>query len=243
MGNWYEPQPKQKPIRLPRRLPIKTVPSGLGDKGIVGNWLFYYLKGGDYLHDFSPEGNHGTLKNDPAWKDGRYGWALDFDGGDDYVEVPDDSSLRPDKITVSVWVNLDTKEDWDTVLEKRDYDAYQGYFLAMNNESPRKWLFRIGDGSSRAGAVSTTSVQTDTWTHLVGVFDGTQVIIYVNGTQEDTADISSIEHDTRSLWIGGDKDYGQYIDGTIAIIRIYLVAKSSSWISRRFARTKSIFSV
>jgi len=90
IGNWYSPQPKQKPKRLPRRRPIKTVPSGLGDEGIVGNWLFYYLRGGDHLHDFSPYDNHGTL-NGPVWKDGRYGWALEFDGVDDYVDCGDNT--------------------------------------------------------------------------------------------------------------------------------------------------------
>jgi len=64
--NYYQPQPKQLPKRLPRRKPIKAVPSGIGDEGIIANWLMYYLKGGDNLHDFSPYNNHATI-NGAEW--------------------------------------------------------------------------------------------------------------------------------------------------------------------------------
>jgi len=61
MVSYYSPRPKRSPICLPKWIPIKTVPSALGDEGLVANWLFYYLKGGDHLHDFSPKDNHGTI--------------------------------------------------------------------------------------------------------------------------------------------------------------------------------------
>ena len=60
--SWYNPLPVGTPLELSRVFPAEVVPSGIGDEGIVGNWLFYYLKGGDHLHDFSPKENHGTLK-------------------------------------------------------------------------------------------------------------------------------------------------------------------------------------
>ena len=104
MGNWYEPQPKQKPKRLPRRLPKKVIPSGIGDEGIVGNWLMYYLKGGDHLHDFSPKDNHGDIKG-ASWKDGRYGWALEFDGTDDEVDMGDIDAIDGlSECTMAGWV-------------------------------------------------------------------------------------------------------------------------------------------
>jgi len=57
--------------------------------GLVGGWPFQE-GGGSTLHDVSGYGNHGTLTNmDPAtdWVVGEKGWALDFDGSDDYVNL------------------------------------------------------------------------------------------------------------------------------------------------------------
>ena len=121
--SWYEPQPKQKPKRLPRRRPIKVVPSGIGDQGIVGNWLMYYLKGGDHLHDFSPEDNHGTIYG-AKFVDGRYGWALEFDGTDDYLSCGNDASLNiTDTLTVSTWARFDSPGENNGLVNKWDYQT------------------------------------------------------------------------------------------------------------------------
>lgn len=61
--------------------------AGLWD-GLVGCWVPQMGPTGNRLLDLSGYGNHGTLTNmDPAtdWVPGPNGWALDFDGSDDYV--------------------------------------------------------------------------------------------------------------------------------------------------------------
>ncbi|HEX6618021.1 MAG TPA: hypothetical protein VF024_00100, partial [Solirubrobacteraceae bacterium] len=65
---------------------------------------------GQVIHDWSGHGNNGTLGNsadvdsqDPSWIPGVFfGSALRFDGTD-IVQIPDSTSLDPQKITVSVW--------------------------------------------------------------------------------------------------------------------------------------------
>ena len=57
---------------------------------------------GQVIHDCSGQGNNGTLgksagvdDQDPAWIPGVFaGSALRF-GGDDYVQIPDSTSLEP----------------------------------------------------------------------------------------------------------------------------------------------------
>ncbi|MCD5401962.1 DUF2341 domain-containing protein [candidate division NPL-UPA2 bacterium] len=62
--------------------------------------------GDQQADDTSDRGNHGTLANDPTWTpSGKFGYALDFDGTNDYVSVPDDASLDiTDQITMEAWV-------------------------------------------------------------------------------------------------------------------------------------------
>jgi len=241
--SWYSPKPKQKPIRLPRRRPIKAVPSGIGDEGIVGNWLFYYLKGGDHLHDFSPEKNHGTI-NGAKWKDGRYGWALDFDGVDDLVKVPNDSSLDiSNGFTVACWLYLrETGADAGHLLNWiTKASSYEGFTFQLEDTNDL-WHFIVGDGSAWSN-VSGGTVSKYEWHYTVGTWatDNTQKL-YIDGDSVASGSVSAV-NSTGPMQIGtGDPDWGdRYIDGIIALVRFYNVAKSGSWISRRFNRMKGIF--
>ena len=74
----------------------------------VGMWLFDEGKG-DVAKDSSGNQNDGTLKNGPKWVTGKSGTALEFDGIDDYVEIPDSASLRVQSFTLSAWINLNVR--------------------------------------------------------------------------------------------------------------------------------------
>jgi len=71
--------------------------------GVVGSWHFDEGSG-TTAYDTSGNDNDGTI-NGATWVDGKFGRALDFDGVDDYVEIPDDSSLDiTEAITIEAWV-------------------------------------------------------------------------------------------------------------------------------------------
>lgn len=65
--------------------------------------------------DLSGHGNNGIMRGGPRWVDGLVGKAMDFDGVDDYVEVPDSESLHiMDGFTAIVWGNVDRLADYVT---------------------------------------------------------------------------------------------------------------------------------
>jgi len=232
MGNWYEPQPKQKPKRLPRRRPIKTIPSGIGDEGIVGNWLFYYLKGGDHLHDFSPYDNHGTISG-AKWVSTKRGWGHYYDGVDDYTEVPDDPSLDQNTMTVSFWFK--STQTWDDT-----WWPASGEFVGRATAGPASSDWNIAGGSKTGGVdegriiagvgytSGTVMLYSDRgkndgkWHHvtLVTVQNG-KTELYIDGVLEDssTNDGGTITND-KKLHIGYDPQ-GEYIEATISELRIY----------------------
>ena len=65
---------------------------------------------GDTAKDTSEEGNDGTINGGAKSVAGKYGEALEFDGADDFVEIPLEDSITfstGDSITVQVWVKTD----------------------------------------------------------------------------------------------------------------------------------------
>jgi len=246
--SYFSPKPKQKPKRLPRRRPIKAAPSGIGDQGIVGNWLFYYLKGGDHLHDFSPYGNHGTI-NGAKWFDGSFGWALDFDGVDDYVDCGDVSP--DDYITVMAWGKLDDLESADDVndLVTHDNAANTGFGIKYHVTDAYGHLEEmqlvVGDGTNWYDLYISAPNITGEWHHWALTYskDTGDLKAYLDGELKKTDNINistGFAGTTTKIGRRGGVDE-RYWDGPIAIVRIYSVAKSDNWISKRFQKTKSIF--
>ena len=75
-------------------------------KTIAGMWLFDEDED-DIAEDSSGNGNTGKLINGPKWDDGKFGSALEFDGGTTYVNCGNGLSLDiTEELTVVAWVKF-----------------------------------------------------------------------------------------------------------------------------------------
>jgi len=71
---------------------------------LMGYWTFDE-NSGSYTYDYSGFNNTGTLTNGPTWAAGKFDYALQFDGSNDYVDAGNSSSLSPtNAITIEAWV-------------------------------------------------------------------------------------------------------------------------------------------
>ena len=69
----------------------------------VGIWLFDEGKGG-VATDLSGEGNDGELVKAPAWIDGKFGKALEFDGKSSCVSTGQKLLDNLEEFTILTWV-------------------------------------------------------------------------------------------------------------------------------------------
>ena len=77
------------------------------DPSLVGWWKLDE-GGGTTANDSSGNGMNGTLVGGPVWVDGQLKKALQFNGIDQYVEIPHDPSLTVDsEVTVMVWFSAE----------------------------------------------------------------------------------------------------------------------------------------
>jgi len=239
----FTPRPKFAPKRLPRQVPKVTVPSYIGESGQVGNWLFYNGAGGK-LYDFSGKRNNGDIVG-PKWVDGSFGWALDFDGSDDYVEIPDDPSLDiGGALTVLAWLYSNDSAQTGGALFKREGlpgnwgpNGNYGIEIADGN-----YGFTYFDGTSFHDIISNTPPEV-TWHHFAGVYrsDGTAEV-WIDGDRENYAtDLPVPATNDYHLIIGAA--YDSYWNGLVAGVRIYERALSTDEIRRHFESTRGIFGV
>ncbi|MEK8020685.1 MAG: LamG-like jellyroll fold domain-containing protein, partial [Candidatus Parabeggiatoa sp.] len=87
-------------IQIDAALPQVQAAQGLND-GLVA----YYTFDGN-ANDASGNGNHGTEQGGFSYVTGKIGQAAQFDGIDDYVDIPKKNTLNPAQITISTWIKI-----------------------------------------------------------------------------------------------------------------------------------------
>jgi len=242
METWYDPSPKFQPEVQPRVQPKVTVPSYIGENGLVGNWLFYD-GAGDELHDFSGKENHGDVAG-AVWRDGRYGWSLNFDG-DDYVDMGD--TLTVTRLTLIAWVNLD-RDDVTEFYEVRGPTGGAGSrSYGLGNLDTGEFMIRVTtDSRGNVTEVSGGTTTTGEWRMVAATYDGSDIRLYVDGEEiNSAAKTGDIYHESGDLFSLGceylSSGGANFLDGKLAWSFIYNRGLTAEEVGEHFESTKNIF--
>jgi concanavalin A-like lectin/glucanase superfamily protein len=196
--------------------------------GLVAAYAFNEGSGATAV-DSSGNGNQGAISGATRNTSGQYGAALDFDGTNDLVTVPDSSSLDlTNGMTLEAWVRPLTTSGWRTVvLKERPGDT--AYALYSSNNDNGRPSGRVRVNGSNVSVNGTSRLTTSVWTHLATTFDGSNLRLYVNGALVATRAASgTILTSTNLLRIGGSSALGRWFRGRIDEVRVYNRALSAS---------------
>ncbi|MDY6771291.1 MAG: DUF2341 domain-containing protein, partial [Candidatus Nanohaloarchaea archaeon] len=169
----------------------------------------------------------GWANDNPLWtvrgKQGiRGGNAFQFDGEDDWIRVPDQDQLDIKKaVTVSAWVKLDGAQDtWKGIGIKNG--AYRLIVAAGENA---EW--NIYDSSGAHKIFADQNLNDSQWHHLVGTYDGSRSLLYVDGDIRANMSLSTtIRTNNNDFFIGAEQANQQLFDGKIDEVRVYSRALS-----------------
>ncbi len=168
--------------------------------------------------------NIGTLTNMDEytdWVSGKFDNALDFDGSDDYVVIPDDPTWDiTDEITVTAWIYPTSVSGVQTIIGKNYYFSWELGLLGNNiNINARE------GGTYYSHILSTGGgVQINTWNHIAWTYDSStgENIAYVNGEEvESVTKSGALGTDNYNLFIGDRFCGGLGFAGVIDDVRIY----------------------
>lgn len=189
------------------------------------------------LYDKSGNKNDGAIIG-ATWSTGEPRNALEFDGVDDYVLVPNHKSLNiTEELTLEAWIKPGNMTDigWYEIISKGSNYVYQ---LLYNNEIMKFGMgLRIGD---KPYFVEIPYVPDGAWHHLVGTYKSGDFNIYLDGVLNNsrTNILGSIDVNAEPLTIGNlqksDNISVCHWHGKIGEIRIYNQALTPDEIKAHF---------
>jgi hypothetical protein len=194
----------------------------------VTNGLQGYWPAEGNADDGSGNGNHGTLVGGTTFATGIVGQAFSLDGINDYVSIPSDTTLdATGPFSISAWIKRDTTGGFDTVVDRGLglTDPEASYLLRVEDNDTVVFFWEDGTGTNTAVFSNQTIVDSD-WHHLVGVFDGSSNLVYIDGVFDDSATTTLTPAvTTESFHIGARKRTGLpfdlFFDGLIDEVGFY----------------------
>lgn len=201
--------------------------------GLVGEWLF-----NGNANDTSGNGNNGTVYGATTIAD-RFGNAnncFHFSSANiDYIRIPNNVSLQGmSAISISSWINIEQYRTEQTIVGKWG-SASDSYHIALIQGGIR---FGIGINGGCGGDINTSPglIQTGKWYHILGIYAGNMMKIYINTNLvlNINSSVGNIAYTPHDVYIGTFESYGTispsvtFGPGRIDDVRIYNRALSDS---------------
>jgi peptidoglycan hydrolase-like protein with peptidoglycan-binding domain len=148
------------------------------------NLLLHYPFDDSVATDASGKGNTGIFHGAPSLSSGKVGsGAFSFDGVDDAIKAGE-VSRNLTQFTASAWVKFGRDGTTEYFFGKFN-DATGGWTLLRDPAGKVSfWVFNTS--FAMATADSPANIATGEWHHLAGVYDGTRVLLYIDGQSVDS---------------------------------------------------------
>jgi len=193
---------------------LTTVPEiAVTDPDLLGWWKLDEGMGTTAV-DWSGHGHHGAISGDAKWTHGVQGGALQLDGVDDYVEVPDVGISGAAARTISGWAKASNTSiaSWTDVfgfsgpsgngghfdIERRDYSSYALHIYGWERDL----------------------IPVDLeWHHFAATYDGTNAVRYADGVSIGSEAVTL--NTTATFHMGKRVDNANFFPGVVDDVRLY----------------------
>ena len=178
-------------------------------ENLAGAWLFNE-GAGDTVKDSSGNGNHGTIAGgEPQWVDSEIGMSMEFDGVDDYIEIPDSESLGVgvDDFTLVAWLNPASPGGGNGIICKGAWCWNGGWILDIGDTGAGAIRLESSANGGNNGSIITPggTMTVGEWQFIaVSITRGEDSFIYRNGEEVGVAVVQAndLTHPEYSLLMG-----------------------------------------
>ena len=203
------------------------------DENTIAYWDFNEGEG-NIAYDKTSLQNTGVIVGG-TWVNGRFGKALQLDGWDDYVLVPNSPNMKLSSYTIECWIKLNAVSYWSPIGPVKFWEyglLYNegGFFRNHVWADGLKWYDVQAD------------IEDNLWHYIVTTYSSSsgELRLYLNGAlvesrYEGEGNITQTENNiligrgwTESMW--------NFYNGTIDEIRISNIARSQREIEKTYQR-------
>ncbi len=189
---------------------------------IQGMWTFEEGQG-KTVKDLSGNGSDGVFVGDVKWADAKFGGGIELTGevAQNHVRIGNEG--EPDTLaalnfkdsegfSIHAWIYPTIPPEGKCVIWKgKGCSSWSQYLLgtgAHENVGGRinraSFHYRLRSAPERHEALG-EALPVNEWVHLVGVWDGAKIYIYVNGELQDSKDAAGQPWDSfEAVYIGAD---------------------------------------
>lgn len=141
-------------------------------------------------------------------------------------------------ISVQAWVKFASFPSDSRIVANShtDSDSKGIQLYTANSGGIQRLRFDVGLGSPIRGESTGGGISTGTMYHVIGVYDGATVTIYINNVQgSSNSGSGTITASALDLWISGNPAYsGDYVNGVIDEVAIWNRALTSTEVSQLY---------
>ena len=174
------------------------------------------------LNNFTKTGSSSNFVSSSAIQQN----SLDFDGTDDYVDIPHNAVFNTTTLTIEVWVKPETTtQQWSRI-----FSSDENHF-EITQRSNNLNRFGVYTNSASNSVVNSANWTAGTWYHVAAVWDNTNLELFVDGTSVgSTPATTPTSNNNRFI---GDKPSSadHFFHGQLDEMRIWNVARTQMEIS------------
>ena len=197
--------------------------------GLIGFWTMDKEDiQGDLVKDVSAKKNHGKIGGDPKIVPGKIAEALDFDGKDDFVALPNLGNEVA--VSIDLWARADQPfPDIRGLLSTFDPPQWKAGAVHFKFENNQIDILKNGGGRIQVPA------QPNVWYHVGYTCDTkkNELTLYVNGEAIQTVPAGAEPNNLTSLRIGSEHE-GRYFPGILDDVRLYNNALTAKEMKQNF---------
>ncbi|MCC6492388.1 MAG: metallophosphoesterase [Pirellulales bacterium] len=235
---------------LPWILIACSAPTGRAHEGPdpISHWFFAKstVRNGEVEARLGP---NAKVMGDPKLVEDRLGSALRFDGVQDRLLIAptyaDARDYLPARfITVAAWVVVEAGKPQGAIVStfEKDGPAERGWLLGYDDKVFRFAVSTVdaSDGDGRAAILKgKTEFEPGKYYHVVGVYDGAEMRLYVNGQLEAASDeqhgpIYPSRYAGYVIGAFADHDDLSCHQGLIRDVAVYDLAATEKWVKHDF---------
>jgi len=203
--------------------PIEEIP------GLIGYWPLIEGRG-QIAFDMSGYGHNGTISNALWVKRSKNENTLKFNGDNSHIEIKDMPIYKQKNIkAVSLWVNKTSDSPWGNchIFIKGAYLDEDMINIQVTTGNPYWLKFVLSDEAGSTHNEVYSLLNENTWYHVVGVVEESNIKLYIDGNLAMTTPITGLPANTDLPVLFGcsyyppEQVYRKGFNGMIDKIRLY----------------------